>query len=565
MLDIMLKTAVNLIVGVTFVYLFTSTVIPVYGSSVLIDVATRHNINDAFISFYYLLWTLFYYLPEFFLLMFLVTLYFRFSSLTVSEFKWVAFLLLLNVIYLSELVDFISLNACLDQSVFCYISVNSLLLNFLNRYHPLCFYAGVLFTANIICVFLFISVSDRLYFRTNLRLYELKINNAYTFAISLASLWMGSWWALQEGTWGGWWNSDISEMLGLCILIITIVNTHKVFLSSRLHYHLFFIYVSFISFLTLYYFIQVNYELTSHNFGSRFFFFFNNNLLLLELIILLVGCMFKLTYRYVKALIVKKTLTGFKRFSRLNTTNLFFITQLWGFTSLSLWFLTSLLPLIDIFTQKYIHVVDITLFSLYKFTQLTLVVLTLLFFFNTSLTPINHIFSLFLFIPNPTLLIIPFSNASVSISRTIHLSLVSFLILNICTSDLMFLYWSSVSSYTTFYSTNTVYAFYTPVFICDSVAVNKIFISTDFTNNLLVSWTTMSNFSTYDTDQFLLLFNNDVLLNYYFFIADWVRIFILIQSTDTNIISFLSLATLTLILVYLKIFKASSLRLSILY
>ena len=51
----MLKTAVNLIVGVTFVYLFTSTVIPVYGSSVLIDVATRHNINDAFISFYYLL------------------------------------------------------------------------------------------------------------------------------------------------------------------------------------------------------------------------------------------------------------------------------------------------------------------------------------------------------------------------------------------------------------------------------------------------------------------------------------------------------------------------------
>ena len=565
MLDTLLRTVVNLVVGVTFTYLFTSTIIPVYGSSILIDIVTRHNLNDAFISFYYLLWTLFFYLPEFFLLMFLVILYLRSSFLTASGLKWIIVPLFLNIIYLLELVDFISINVCLSQSVSSYISINSLLLNFLNRYHPFCFYLSVLLTVSILYSLLIISVSNRVYSRTNLILYELKINNTYTFLISVASLWMGSWWALQEGTWGGWWNSDISEMLGLCILIIAIVNTHKVFLSSQLHYHLFFSFFSFLSFLTLYYFIQINYELTSHNFGSRFFFFFNNNLLLLELIILLVICIFKLTYRYVTILIVKKAFTGFKQFPPFSKIRLVFITQLWGFVSLSLWFFISLLPLIDIFTQKYIHVVDMPLLNVYKFMQLALVTLIALFFSKTSLISTNHVFSLFFFTHNPTLLIVPFSNNNTSLNHTVHSLLISFLILNICTSDLTFLYWSSVNSYTTFYSTDVIYFFYTSAFVCDSVAVNKIFISTDFTNNLLVSWTSMSNFSTYDTDQFLLAFDNSTLLNYYYFITDWVKVFILIQSIDTNIINFLSLIIPTLILVYLKIFKASNLRLSILY
>ena len=45
-----------------------------------------------------------------------------------------------------------------------------------------------------------------------------------------------------------------------------------------------------------YYMLQLNFELTSHNFGSRFTYFFNNNLFLLEaFFIVLVKLLFQLS------------------------------------------------------------------------------------------------------------------------------------------------------------------------------------------------------------------------------------------------------------------------------
>jgi len=47
-----------------------------------------------------------------------------------------------------------------------------------------------------------------------------------------------------------------------------------------------FLQLAVITFLT-YFFIQLNFDLVSHNFGAKFFFFFNNNLFFLEAIMLL--------------------------------------------------------------------------------------------------------------------------------------------------------------------------------------------------------------------------------------------------------------------------------------
>jgi len=45
-----------------------------------------------------------------------------------------------------------------------------------------------------------------------------------------------------------------------------------------------------------YLFIQLNFDLVSHNFGSKFFFFFNNNLFFLEILMLLIICYFVFYY-----------------------------------------------------------------------------------------------------------------------------------------------------------------------------------------------------------------------------------------------------------------------------
>ena len=46
--------------------------------------------------------------------------------------------------------------------------------------------------------------------------------------------------------------------------------------------------VSLCFFIATYFFIQLNFELVSHNFGSKFFFFFNNNLFSMEVIFLTI-------------------------------------------------------------------------------------------------------------------------------------------------------------------------------------------------------------------------------------------------------------------------------------
>ena len=48
-----------------------------------------------------------------------------------------------------------------------------------------------------------------------------------TYSIILTiTLYFGGWWALQEGSWGGWWNWDASEVLGLITLLYLILAVH---------------------------------------------------------------------------------------------------------------------------------------------------------------------------------------------------------------------------------------------------------------------------------------------------------------------------------------------------
>jgi cytochrome c biogenesis factor len=144
---------------------------------------------------------------------------------------------------------------------------NVLLLNSVNKYHP-----GLLYFS-----FIGILAVATLYSKnknTSLVYNEFYLNNYYYFLkfyflIITIALWMGSWWAFQEGSWGGWWNWDPSEVLGLLIFAVYIRTIH----STLTGYKIYMFYENiklFFSLLALYYiFLQFNFNLISHNFGFK--------------------------------------------------------------------------------------------------------------------------------------------------------------------------------------------------------------------------------------------------------------------------------------------------------
>jgi hypothetical protein len=123
--------------------------------------------------------------------------------------------------------------------------------------------------------------------------------------IILIALFLGSWWAFQEGTWGGWWNWDPSEVFGLLFLILQLTNLHEntnYFKLVKVHKKTL---ISASLLLGVYFFIQLNFEIISHNFGVKFFFFFNNNLFFitsLSTLLILIGWYFLQDSTYFKLL-----------------------------------------------------------------------------------------------------------------------------------------------------------------------------------------------------------------------------------------------------------------------
>ena len=75
-------------------------------------------------------------------------------------------------------------------------------------------------------------------------------------------------------------------MFGLCVTLVFLTLTHSEYRPAQcLFFRLKFTALAALV-LCSYVFMQINFELVSHNFGSKFFFFFNNNLFFLEIIVL---------------------------------------------------------------------------------------------------------------------------------------------------------------------------------------------------------------------------------------------------------------------------------------
>ena len=174
-------------------------------------------------------------------------------------------------------------------------------------------------------------------------------------------------------------------MLGLLITLIGLVYLHVRIPHLKLRSVTLFLYVCLASFLCVYYFIQINYELTSHNFGSRFFFFFNNNLLLLELLFILVSSIMATLISGIKYSTSNSYIDFSIVFSDINFRKIFFSFKVYLLIFFYIWLLISLLPLVDLSTQKYIHITDLLLSDAYPVITLSFLLSVVYMFFELDL------------------------------------------------------------------------------------------------------------------------------------------------------------------------------------
>ena len=230
------------------------------------------------IETYFFWWTTLTYLPTFFFSFALVIV--SVSLRTRRLLAPIGGFLVLSV-YTTEVGDFNILNFLDTETSYSSYALNTLLTNSLNKYHPFVFYLSTVLLLVVVLKTIWESRRPQPFTTSSLLASTTPLNWTVTI-VNLVALFLGSWWALEEGTWGGWWNWDSSEVFGLQIALSALYLNHS-YTPVKLTSNRLFQSVSvFAAVLIGYFFIQLNFELVSHNFGSKFFFFFNNNLFFLE-------------------------------------------------------------------------------------------------------------------------------------------------------------------------------------------------------------------------------------------------------------------------------------------
>lgn len=254
----------------TLPYLILLVPVQFSGEVYVFDGLIRGDCGRSPITEYASLWTLFFYVPTWLMALFLASHCAlggpSSRAVTVLTLACLPYLGDMGAVWASASTSFV-LDPLSPQ-------LNLLLLNPLNKYHPFLLYSALALSLHLTLSYsrLLTNVGYSLPFGMGEGGTKSLRNLTSGFIVS--ALYAGSWWALQEGTWGGWWNWDPSEVLGLLILLPLIFCWHQRGrpVSESMNSYRF----GLGAWCTgvAYVLIQLNFEAVSHNFGIQLFFFF---------------------------------------------------------------------------------------------------------------------------------------------------------------------------------------------------------------------------------------------------------------------------------------------------
>ena len=318
-----------------------------------LDVGTRLNQSDSIINLFNFFWTSTTYLS---ILFFTLTILWLLLSFAYTHTAVLCLFFAATAFNIVECFDFLVANVESISLVGGKSEVNLLLSNNLNKYHPLILY----WSTFALITNIFLSLNYHLakpLFSTSMNSNKFLLLNLNVFYINFIALALGSWWALQEGTWGGWWNWDASEVLGLVVLLISLLFLHKTLGTLSYSKVVDSALVGLLLLIFSYFFLQLNFELTSHSFGSRFTYFFNNNLFFIENLLLCtlmlrlrlkLSFMQRTTYLSLVQTLPRTTLGS----GKVSTTLIFWLMSIVGLLVIIL----SFMPLLNYFFWRYLKV-----------------------------------------------------------------------------------------------------------------------------------------------------------------------------------------------------------------
>jgi len=532
---ILLNTSINL-----FNYFIT-------GLTIILDFPTRLNLNDSILNSLNFFWTSPTYLPILFSTLLTVLL-----LLHMLKYHTPTYYILLVVywLYNLELLDFLVTNfdaSCINLN---HSSINLLLTNNLNKYHPLLFYISVLLITPPFYTSHFLRLEDNL-FSLNSFTTDSRNLTVWVLVTNISTLFFGSWWALQEGTWGGWWNWDASEVFGLLITLFSIQNLHLQNSSATILQWITRTNTTGFIFGLTYFFIQLNFELVSHNFGSKTFFFFYNPLFFLETLVILLSLtiftcrnLYLLRDQLITLIWYRTPRTWLSlRWPALTTFNLLFSAVL----------ISSLLPLANYFIWNYFGINTV---NLYGYVSMMVVYITL----TTSLTFTSYRFLIYVlfmgigtssYIPTISLFLLLASTNWIS-SLLLHLTWLLSTNVNLLSWSISLTSWSFTSIHEELSFMN--YLLYTKqyLFTCNTFFTDK---TTVYYSNVgywnSSSWNTACAANSFNLRPSTLIYDVGTCFNYHHIESGWLNTSLFIETVYLNTLLNTILGSLTLLVTYL--------------
>jgi len=502
----------------------------IYGFSWLPDIVTRLNLNDSLLNTYHFLWVTALYLSPFYFILFTLFFFFTYPYLNLY---YATICSIFYLVYSTEVLDFLVFNFQELTGNNVLLQFNTLLVNNLNKTHPFIFYSGTLLLFTLIISFYWSSFNVPKFSQTE------KLKSFYNlpsliFFVSTVALFLGSWWAIQEGTWGGWWNWDPSETFGLLFTLTALISIHTPLFHDVLINFQLKLKVLTLVLVFSYFFIQLNFDLVSHNFGAKFFYFFNNKLFFNVLLILLIYQLTTFSYQIAFRLGLKGLLQTKHEKNRFSFNWLVDTFKLIPFSVILTVILTSFSLLFNYFIWNFLNF-NLLNFDINRGTlNVSFVIILGLFVyrFDSFTLPISLVTCLG---SHNFLYLLWYNVVSWKNSVTkLHNLLILLLVVNLLNLNSSFILWHLYS-----FSENLLLenGFLTPsssIFTCDYVFVEKSSLYKTFSLEWFSAWNFFLYSNTPVSNTFFLTFSNSVLMNFYELFDLANTCFILIENNFTT-------------------------------
>ena len=505
------------------------------GYTPLLDLSARLSPNDAYLGTYYFWWTNLLYLPLlFFVLLLPFTAHSNLSQIPL--YVWLGVLALL--VYPIELWDYLISNTLVSSPAYHTYGLNTLLTNVLNRYHPLVFYLSVFLLLAALVSTRWGSASRTPFSQSRTILAALSLT-WYSILVNLVALWMGSWWALQEGTWGGWWNWDSSETFGLLVSLIGLSSTHSLLTVSTFQNYLTKLTAMVLLFIVSYFFIQLNFELVSHNFGSKFFFFFNNNLFFLEAVFGLTTLALYIVRDWARRTAFTQVMGSPPKHTR-GVSGYGPVLPLLLTAYIFYWVLWSYKPLVSYFAWNFAHLNVFNFETSLQSTNLILCLAGIIWLVRWDSALALAYASLL--ITSSHFLVTAFALIRIrTYFSVLHHSILSILLLNILLFDLVLYKWTLVSPFDTVVTSQWAASVLFELSTLDNLAIELVELWGTLESHASISWNLATLTNTPSLNFFSLLSATEAFYNMYALAAVYSTVQLFLELPFIGVINILFL------------------------